>query len=80
MRLTIVPLAFVLALTGCPHLVAPECETIAHRCHGPAESPDATATQRECHESAENSWSGAECTANQPRCFAACPETGDGGH
>lgn len=62
-----------LMLLGCPAATPPECMEIGERCHELATSANATATQKECHENAEATWSAADCTSNQARCFAACP-------
>jgi hypothetical protein len=51
------------------HVTPAECEPIAERCH-PVQTPAA----QECHESAEATWTAAECTEHLSACLAECPE------
>jgi len=53
-----------------------ECEAIVERCH-PLDT--GMGQIHECHESAETTWTAAECTSNTAMCFAVCPEPIDGG-
>ena len=57
----------------------PACEALGHRCHAAGASPNATATQRECHDKAHEGWTNAECLAHQSSCEAVCPLSADGG-
>ena len=50
------------------HVEPLECEMISNPCHD-VQTPAAQA----CHESAENTWTAAECTANLADCLAKCP-------
>jgi hypothetical protein len=50
------------------HVEPLECEAISGPCHD-VQTPAA----QECHESAENTWTAAECTANLTDCLAKCP-------
>ena len=51
------------------------CKQISLRCH---EVAALSAKATECHESAHETWTEAECTAQKAECFAACP-VGDAG-
>jgi hypothetical protein len=71
----------VLALVACSddppktHVTPAECEPIAELCH-----PSVTTEGQECHESAEGTWTAAECTANLADCTAKCtPDAGPPG-
>jgi hypothetical protein len=71
--------AALAAVCACGSRVTPpQCEEIAERCHEPATSANATAEQRECHESAESKWTAGDCFTYHTRCFTACPAA-DGG-
>jgi hypothetical protein len=74
--LVVAALALAALAPSCARVTPHECEHIATRCH--AHDGDG-GTPAECHQNAHDVWSAAECTANEARCFAACPET-DGGH
>jgi hypothetical protein len=50
------------------HIEPAECEAISTPCHD-VQTPEA----QECHESAEETWTAAECTEHLSECLAKCP-------
>ena len=68
--------AVIAAVTvSCSPAARPDCDDLGMRCHHAAEGPNATATQRECHEKAHEGWSNAECITRKASCEAVCPDT-----
>ena len=69
------PLFLALLLTSCspPAKGGPDCEALGKRCHEAGSSANATATQRECHDKAHETWTNAECLAKKGDCEAVCP-------
>lgn len=67
LALLVVALAGFSACGDDEHEVPAECEEIAELCH------DSTTPEgQDCHESAEETWTAAECMANEEACLAEC--------